>query len=80
MRKIQVLGTGCPNCQKLLENAEIACRRLELDFEIEKVDKINKIVEYGVMMTPALVVDGEVKAAGKVLSEEEIMGILSDNN
>jgi small redox-active disulfide protein 2 len=80
MRKIQILGTGCPKCQKLLENAEIASRSLGLDFELEKVDDINKILEFGVMMTPALVVDGEVKVVGKVLSEEEIIEILSDNN
>jgi small redox-active disulfide protein 2 len=80
MKKIQVLGTGCPKCQKLLENAETACWELGLDAELEKVDDINKIIEYGVMMTPALVVDGEVKSVGKVLSEEEIAGILSDNS
>ena len=80
MRKIQILGTGCPKCQKLLENAGIASRSLGLDFELEKVDDINKILEFGVMMTPALVVDGEVKAVGKVLSEEEIIEILSDND
>lgn len=80
MRKIQILGTGCPKCQKLLENAEIASRGLGLDFELEKVDDINKILEFGVMMTPALVVDGEVKAVGKVLSEKEIIEILSDND
>jgi small redox-active disulfide protein 2 len=80
MKKIQVLGTGCPKCKKLLENAEAASRSLGLDVEPEKVDDINKIIEYGVMMTPALVVDGEVKSLGKVLSEEEIEEILSDNS
>ncbi len=78
MKKIQVLGTGCPKCKKLLENAETACRELGLEAELEKIDDINRIIEYGVMTTPALVVDGEVKSAGKVLSEKEIVGILSD--
>ncbi len=80
MRKIQILGTGCPKCKTLVENAETACRGLGLDFELEKVDDINRILEFGVMMTPALVVDGEVRAVGKVLSEEEIKSILSDNS
>lgn len=80
MKRIKVLGTGCPKCKKLLENAETACKGLNLETELEKVDDINRIIEYGVMMTPALVVDGEVKSVGKVLSEEEIARILSDNN
>lgn len=79
MKKIKVLGTGCPKCKKLLQNAETACKGLGLEAELEKIDDINRIIEYGVMMTPALVVDGEVKSVGKVLSEEEIAGILSDN-
>ncbi len=79
MKKIKVLGTGCPKCKKLLQNAETACKGLGLEVELEKIDDINRIIEYGVMMTPALVVDGEVKSVGKVLSEEEIAGILSDN-
>ena len=80
MRKIQILGTGCAKCQKLLENAETACRDLGIDYELEKVDDINKILEYNVMMTPALVVDGEVKSVGKVLSEEEITKIVTGSD
>jgi small redox-active disulfide protein 2 len=79
MRKVQILGTGCAKCRTLLENAEAACRSLGIDHEIEKVDDINRILDYNVMMTPALVVDGEVKSVGKALSQEDIMDILSDN-
>jgi len=72
MKKIQILGTGCPKCKKLTENAETAARELGIEYEIEKVTDINKIMEFGVMMTPALAVDGEVKVAGKVPNPEEI--------
>ena len=74
--KIQILGTGCPKCKKLAENAEAAARALGIDYEMEKVTEINEILRFGVMMTPALVVDGEVKAAGKVLNVEEIKELL----
>lgn len=72
MKKIQILGTGCPKCKKLTENAEAAAKELGIEFEIEKVTGINEIMKFGVMMTPALAVDGEVKAVGKVLSPGEI--------
>ncbi|MHC4511543.1 MAG: thioredoxin family protein [Planctomycetota bacterium] len=72
MSKIQILGTGCPKCRKLAENAEEAVRALGLDCEIEKVCQINEIMKFGVMMTPALVVDGQVKVVGKVPSPDEI--------
>ncbi|OGV56395.1 MAG: redox-active disulfide protein 2 [Lentisphaerae bacterium GWF2_44_16] len=74
--KIQILGTGCPKCKKLAENAEAAAKELGLDFELEKVTDINKIMGFGVMMTPALAVDGTVKVVGKVPSVEELKGIL----
>ena len=77
MKKIQILGTGCPKCKKLAENAEAAAKELELEFEIEKVTGINEIMKFGVMMTPALAVDGEVKVVGKVLSQDEIKKILA---
>ena len=77
MKKIQILGTGCPKCKKLAENAEAAAKELELEFEIEKVTGINEIMRFGVMMTPALAVDGEVKVVGKVLSQDEIKKILA---
>ena len=76
MKKIQILGSGCPKCKKLAENAEAAVQELGIEYEIEKVTDINEIMKLGVMVTPALVVDGEVKAAGKVLSDEEIKEFL----
>ena len=75
--KIQILGTGCPKCKKLTENAEAAAKELGLDFEIEKVTEINDIMAFGVMMTPALVIDGDVKIVDKVASVEEIKEVLS---
>ena len=71
MKKIQILGTGCPKCQALARNTEAAASELGLEYELEKVSDINEIMKFGVMMTPALVVDGEVKAVGKVLSVTE---------
>jgi len=68
--KIQILGGGCPNCKKLADAAKEAAGELGIEFEIEKVTDINDIISYGVMMTPALVIDGEVKVAGKVPSVE----------
>jgi small redox-active disulfide protein 2 len=76
MKKIQILGTGCPKCKKLAENAEAAAKELKLEFEIEKVSDINEMMKFGVMMTPALVVDGQVKAVGKVPSSDEIKQML----
>jgi small redox-active disulfide protein 2 len=75
--KVQILGPGCPNCKKLTENAEAACRDLGIDIEVEKVTDIGKITDYGVLMTPALAIDGEVKSVGKVLSVEEIKRLVS---
>jgi len=66
MKKIQILGTGCPKCKKLAENAEAAVKDLGIEYDIEKVTNINEIMSFGVMMTPALAVDGEVKVVGKV--------------
>ena len=77
MKKIQILGTGCPKCKKLTENAETAANELGIEYQLEKVTDINKIMSFGVMITPALVVDGEVKSAGKVLTVEEIKRALS---
>ena len=76
MKKIQILGTGCPKCKKLAENVEAAAKELGIEFEIEKVTDINEIMKFGVMMTPALVVDGDVKVVGKVSSTDEIKGML----
>ncbi|MFC2166018.1 thioredoxin family protein [Acidobacteriota bacterium] len=77
MTKIQILGTGCPKCKKLTENAEKATRELDGEYEIIKVTDINEIMKFGVMMTPALAVNNEVKSVGKVLSPEEIKKIIS---
>lgn len=74
--KIQILGTGCPKCKKLVQHAEEAAKALGLDAEIEKVTQINEIMKFGVLMTPALAVDGTVKSVGKLLSVEEIKGLL----
>jgi small redox-active disulfide protein 2 len=77
MKKIQILGTGCPKCKKLAENAEIAAKALGVEYEIEKITKISDIMKFGVMITPALAIDGEVKVAGKVASPEDIKAMLS---
>ena len=74
--KLQILGTGCPKCKQLTANAEAAAEQLGLDCEIEKVTDVNDIMKFGVMMTPALAVDGEVKVVGKVPSPAEIKELL----
>jgi small redox-active disulfide protein 2 len=74
--KIEIFGTGCPKCKKLFENVQEAVKALSMSAEIVKVEDIEKIMEAGVMMTPALVMDGEVKSTGKVLSVDEIKKIL----
>jgi len=77
MRKIQILGTGCPRCKTLTANAEAAVKALGIEAQIEKVEKITDIMKFGVIMTPALVVDGQVKSAGKVLSPDDIKTFLA---
>ena len=76
MKKIQILGTGCPKCKKLAENAEAAAKELGIEYDIEKVTDINEMMKFGVMITPALVVDGQVKVVGKVPSPDEIKQLL----
>jgi small redox-active disulfide protein 2 len=76
MKKIQILGTGCPKCKQLTANAESTVKALGIEATIEKVEKIQDILKFGVMTTPALVVDGQVKSAGKVLSSDEIKKFL----
>lgn len=75
--KVEILGMGCPKCKKLYENSRKATQELGIEAEIDKVEDMKKITDYGVMITPALVIDGKVKAAGKVLSVEEIKKIIS---
>ena len=70
--KIQVLGTGCPKCKKLAENAEKAIKISEVDAEVVKIEDINKIMDFGVMMTPALAIEGDVKVSGKVPAPAQI--------
>jgi len=77
MTKLQILGTGCPKCKKLAEHAEAAARELGLEFELIKVTDIQAIMGFGVMMTPALVVNDEVKCAGQVPSVEQIKRMLA---
>ena len=74
--KITVLGTGCAKCNKLYETAKQAIDAMQLDAELEKVTDIQQIMAHGVMMTPALVIDGEVKVAGKVPSVDELKKLL----
>ena len=76
MKKIQILGTGCPKCLQLAANTETAAKELGIEYTIEKVTDINEIMAFGVMMTPALVVDGEVKVVGKAPSPEDIKDML----
>jgi small redox-active disulfide protein 2 len=74
--KIQILGTGCARCKQLTENAEAAAREMGLAYELEKVTDIKDIMRFGVLATPALVVDGKVKLVGKVASAAEIRQLL----
>lgn len=78
MKKIKVLGPGCPKCVKLYEQTKAAVEEISLECELEKVSDIMEITGYGVMMTPALVVDDIVKVYGKVPSKEEIIKLISD--
>jgi small redox-active disulfide protein 2 len=77
MKKVQILGTGCPKCKKLAENTETAAKALGVECAIEKVTDINEIMKFGVMMTPALAIDGQVKVVGKVPSPDEIKKMLA---
>ena len=72
MKKVQILGTGCPKCKKLAENAENAAKELGIEHEIIKITDINEIMDFGVMSTPALAVDNVVKVAGKVPTIEKL--------
>lgn len=76
MKKIQILGTGCPRCNMLTKNVEEAAKSIGSEYEIEKVTKIDDIMAFGVMVTPALVIDGQVKVVGKVPTVDEIKKIL----
>ena len=77
MTRIQVLGAGCSKCKALTANAEAAVKAAGVKATVEKVEKIADIMKFGVMVTPALVVDGQVKSAGKVLSPDDIKKFLA---
>ncbi|MBC8388866.1 MAG: TM0996/MTH895 family glutaredoxin-like protein [Actinobacteria bacterium] len=74
--KIQILGSGCPKCRQTEANAREAVKKLGIDAAIEKVMDINQIIDFGVTVTPALAVDGDVKFSGKIPSVEEIEEVL----
>ena len=76
MKTIQILGIGCPKCRMLTEHTEQAAKALGLEYTLEKVTDINDIVAFGIVATPALVVDGEVKVAGRVPTADAIKQLL----
>lgn len=78
MKKIQVLGTGCSKCHQLEANAREAADALGIDYELEKITDMMRFADFGVMLTPALVIDGEVKVSGKVPGSTEIGAMLGD--
>ena len=77
MKKVQVLGTGCPKCQQTAANAKEAAQAAGVQIELEKVEKPADIAKFGVMFTPALAVDGEVKVAGRIPTVDEIKAWLA---
>jgi small redox-active disulfide protein 2 len=77
MKMLQILGTGCPKCRKLAETTEEAAKSLGLEYRMEKVTDLQAIMGFGVMMTPALAVDGVVKVSGKVPSADDMKKILA---
>ena len=76
MKKIQIIGTGCPKCEKLAELAIQAANELGIEYEIIKIKDINDIINMGVMVTPALAVNDDVKIAGKIPTVQEIKELL----
>jgi len=76
--RIQILGTGCPKCQKLGANVEEAVKRTGVEAEIQKVTQVADIAKFGVAFTPALVIDGQVKASGRIPSADDITAWLSE--
>ena len=77
MKQMQILGTGCPKCTNLATATEQAAKSLGLEYQMEKVTDLQRIMSFGVMMTPALVVDGKVKVAGRVPSVEDLKKLLA---
>ena len=77
MRLLQVLGTGCAKCQKLAQQAELAAKSLGIEYQIEKITQLDRIMTFGVMSTPALVVDGKVKVSGRVPDLEQLKAMIA---
>ena len=77
MKKVQILGTGCPKCKKLFEASQQAVKDLGIEAEVTKVEDINEIMKFNVMMTPALAVDGEVKVVGRIPKPDEIKAMIA---
>ena len=78
MKKIQILGTGCPKCKQLADLAEQAAKETGIDYSLEKVTDINEIMNFGVMMTPALAVDGVVKSSGQVPGLDTLKSMITE--
>lgn len=76
--KIEILGTGCPKCRSTEKVVRQVVDELESDIEIYKVDSVEDIVERGVMMTPAVAIDGEIKITGRIPTKEELRGLLEE--
>jgi small redox-active disulfide protein 2 len=76
--KIQILGTGCPKCKRTYENTEQAVKDLGVCADLEKVEDLKAIMSFGIMVTPALAIDGEVKAAGKIPSVDEVKKLITE--
>jgi small redox-active disulfide protein 2 len=77
MKKVQILGTGCSKCKRLFEAAQQAVKEIGVEAEVTKVEDINEIIKFGVMMTPALAVDGEVKVVGRIPKPDELKAMIS---
>ena len=78
MKKIKILGTGCPKCVQLAENVQAAVDQVGVECEIEKITEINQIMQHGVMLTPGLVIDNEVRSSGKVPNVDQLKAILRE--
>ena len=74
--KVEIFGPGCPKCKQLFENTQQSLTELGISADLEKIEDINRIIEKGIMITPAIAVDGEIKSSGKVLSSDEIKKML----
>ncbi len=77
MRRLAILGVGCPRCEALARNVEEAARQLGLEYELVRVTDVEEMIEYDVLMTPALAVDGEVKVVGLVPPIDELKRLLA---